>query len=266
MRRLARALLPLLALTSLAAVPAGAQAPVATWTLQGVADRMCIAYLVEPAIAAKELGGRFTPLPAERAEGLHPAVAQVVANEPAYRGWVPAEVCVIEAAQLSAGTRSAQGNGKPIVLGYAALAAVPAGGGPAVMSGTLFSTSGNARRLAGDQLIHVAGVKYSRGPVPDGAGERRTLSYRGATVTWDGRVVDPVAEPTPRPTTLAVEGKRNRQLAVGIGFAAEWERGAVGNLKVRGKSDFARGLIGSPIRMVGPVTGGGTVTLDFQQR
>lgn len=267
MRRVALALVPptLLALSAL--VPAArAQAPVATWTLEQVADRFCMSYLVEPGLARTLAGSRFVPVAAERVEGLHAAVAQLVAGEPAYRAWVPAEICVIEASRLVSGARTASEGSRPVVLGYSAMAATPVGGGEIMMRGSLFSTSGALRRLASDQLIHVDGVKYSRGIVPEGTDERRIVGYQGATLTWDGRIVDSSAAATDRPRTLAVEGKRNRPLAVGVQQAAEWERATVGNLKVQGKSDFAAGILGSPIRMVGPVTGGGTLSLDFARR
>jgi hypothetical protein len=152
------------------------------------------------------------------------------------------------------------------VFGYAAMAATAVGGTQVLMRGSLFSTSGTLRRLASDQLIHVDGVTYSRGTVPEGTDERRIVRYQGATLTWDGRVVDPAATATDHPRMLAVEGKRNRPLAIGVQQVAEWERATVGTLKVQGKSDFAAGILGSPIRMVGPVTGGGSLSLDFTRR
>jgi hypothetical protein len=270
MRRVARALVPptLLALTALTALAsaARAQAPVATWTLEQVADRFCVSYLVEPELARTLAGSRFVPVAAERVEGLHPAVAQLVAGEPAYRAWVPAEICVIEAGRLVSGARTASEGSRALVLGYSAMAATPVGGGEIMMRGGLFSTSGSVRRLAGDQLIHVDGVKYSKGTVPEGTDERRIVGLQGATLTWDGRILDSASAATDRPRTLAVDGKRNRALAVGVNQSAEWERATVGTLKVQGKSDFAAGILGSPIRMVGPVTGGGTVSLDFTRR
>lgn len=268
MRRAALALVPptLLALTTLVPSAARAQVPVTTWTLEHVADRFCVSYLVEPALARKLVGSRFTPVGAERVEGLHPAVAQLVAGEPAYRAWVPAEICVVEAARLVSGGRTATEGASPVVLGYSAIAATPVGGSEILMRGSLFSTSGMVRRLASDQLIHVDGVKYSRGIVPEGTDQRRIVGHQGATLTWDGRVIDPATPATDRPRVLAVDGKRNRALAVAVRQAPEWERPAVGTLKVQGKSDFAAGILGSPIRMVGPVSGGGSLTLDFSRR
>lgn len=268
MRRAAHAPVPptLLALTLLLPAVARAQSPVATWTLESVVDRFCVSYLVDPALAAKQLGSRFAPVSADRVDGLHPAVAQLVAGEPAYRAWVPAEICVIEAARLVSGSRTASEGGRPVIVGYSAIAATPAGGGEVEMRGSLFSTSGSVRRLASDQLIHVDGVDYSKGIVPEGTDQRRALEYQGARLIWDGRIIDPATAASDRPIVLAVDGKRNRPLTAGVRQAAEWERSTVGNLKVQGKSDFAAGILGSPIRMAGPVTGGGNLTLDFSRR
>lgn len=268
MRRVARAVVPIamLSVSAFRPSPAGAQAPVTTWTLEEVAERFCVSYLVEPERAARLVGQGFVPVAAERFEGLHPAVAQLIEAEAQYRTWIPGEICLLDAARLTSGTRSVSEAGRPITLGYSGFSAMPAGGGTAGMRGMLFSTSGALRRLATDQLIHVEGVSYERGKVPEGTDERRVLKFAGATLTWEGRLLDPVAAPEPRRSVLAVEGKRNRRLAVAIGVAAEWTRPAVGNFRVQGKSDLAEALIGSPIRMFGPATGGGTTTFEFGRR
>ncbi len=269
MRRVTRALVLLTSVFPLVLLPeaARAQGPVATWVLEGVNDRFCISYLVEPARAAELLGSRFIGVAAERVEGLHPAVAQVVAREPVFGTWVPAEICVIDAARVSSGTRVATEGGRSVILAYSGLAAVPVGGGgPPLMRASVFSTSGALRRLASDQLIHVDGFKYSKGTVPDGTDQRRTIGFGGATLIWDGRVVEPAGTPAARVLTLATDGKRNRALAAGLSQAAEWERATVGNLRVQGKSDLAGALIASPIRMVGPVTGGGSISLEWSTR
>lgn len=268
MRRAASALVPIamLSVSALLAPPAGAQSPATTWTLEDVAERFCVSYLVEPARAASLVGQGFVPVAAERLEGLHPAVAQLIEAETQYRTWIPAEICLLDAARLTSGSRSASEAGRPVTLGYSGVSAMPVGGGTAGMRGTLFSTSGALRRLATDQLIHVDGVGYERGTVPDGIDERRVLKLDGATLSWDGRLLDRVAAPEPRHSLLAVEGKRNRPLAVAIDVAGEWTRPAVGNFRVQGKSDLALALIGSPIRMFGPATGGGTTTFEFSRR
>ena len=268
MRRVARALVLLASVFPLALVPgvAPAQAPVATWVLEGVNDRFCVSYLVEPGQAAEILGSRFTGVAAERVEGLHPAVAQVVSSEPAFRSWVPAEICVIDAGRVSSGQRVASEGGRSVILGYSALAAMPAGGGSPAMRASVFSTSGSLRRLASDQLIHVDGFKYAKGTVPDGTDQRRSIDYEGATLTWVGRILEPSGTPAPRALTLATDGKRNRALAGNLSEAAAWERATVGNLRVQGKSDLARALIASPIRMVGPVTGGGSISVEWSLR
>ena len=133
---------------------------------------------------AKLAGARFVPVAAERIEGLHPAITQLVGGEPAYRAWVPAEICVIEAGRVVSGARAASEGSHPVVLGYSAMAVTPAGTGDIVMHGRLFSSSGTLRRLASDELIHLDGVRYSRGPVPDGTDERRVVGHDGATLTW----------------------------------------------------------------------------------
>lgn len=268
MRRVASALVPIAILSLSALFPrsADAQAPVATWTLEQISERFCISYLVEPARAAGLVGQGFVPVAADRFDGLHPALARLIEAEAQYRAWIPAEICLLDAARLTSGSRTAAEAGKPLTLGYSGISAMPAGGDTAGMVGLLFSSSGSLRRLATEQLIHVEGVRYERGHVPDGTDERRVLKLEGATLTWDGRLLDPVGAPEPRHSRLAVVGKRNRRLTVSFDMTGEWTRPAVGNLRVAGTSDLALALIGSPIRMFGPATGGGTTRFEFNSR
>ena len=264
MRRVTRALLLAALLIALPA-PASAQAPVASWMLEGVLDRFCVSYLVEPGLASRLLGSRFTPVPAEQIEGLNPAVVAVVAGEPAYRGWIPGEVCLVEATRVRSGSRTVSEGGHPVTLGWWALSGAAEGGAP-MLRGTLLSASTSLRRLATDQLIQLDGVDYSRVVLPGTPDHRRTLEFGGATLTWEGRVLDPPVTPARQEWLLAVDGKRSRRLAAQLTATDTWERAPVGNLKVLGESDLARSLTGSPIRMVEPLRGGGSLTIDFTTR
>lgn len=264
MRRVTRALL-LPALLATLPAPVSAQAPVASWTMEGVLDRFCVSYLVEPGLAAQLLGSKFTPVPAERVEGLDPAVVQAVADEPEYRGWIPGEVCLVEAARVRSGTRTVSEAGRSVTLGWSALAGAVEGGAT-MLRGTLLSASASLRRLATDQLIQLDRADYSRVVLPGTPDHRRTLEFGGTTLAWEGRVLDPPATPERRERLLAVDGKRSRRLAAQLSATDSWERAPVGNLRVLGESDLARSLIGSPIRLVEPLRGGGTLTIDFTTR
>ena len=268
--------LAVLALASAVAVPnAGAQAVsgtggagpgATTWTLD-VADGVCVSYLVEPGAAREYLDDEAAAAPASQVTNLHPAIAQLAAAEPQYAAWIPAELCVTEASRLTAGTRVFQ-PGRRLMFGWVAVAAAPTPGGQeATMRAVqLFSPDGNLRQFASDLLIEVEGVDYSRSRDTTGQVERRIIKLEGARLVWDGHLGQAATDPAPRARVMTVSGRRNFEWLLSTSLDAQWERAALGILRVEGKSRLARSLIGSPLRMVGPAFGGGSLTLGFTRR
>jgi hypothetical protein len=246
----------------------GAGAGATTWILDNVADGVCVSFLVTPEGAAEFLDGEAAPVPASQAKNLHPAVAQLAVAEPEYASWIPAELCLVEAPRLTAGTRVFAEPGRRIMVGWVALASGPTGAteGATMRAVQVYSPNGNLRRFSNDLLLQIEGVDYNR--VVDSAGERerRTLKLDGALLTWDGHYGEASTNPPPADRMLSVAGRRNTEWLMNARLDPEWERAALGILRVEGKSRLARGLIGSPLRMVGPAFGGGALTLDFDRR
>ena len=130
----------------------------------------------------------------------------------------------------------------------------------------VFSPHGGLRQFADDILLQVEDVDYSRNVEPAGERERRIVKLDGARLIWDGHLGDATADPAPTTRAMTVAGRRNTEWLLGTSLDAQWERPALGILRVEGKSRLAQGLIGSPLRMVGPAFGGGSLTLDFSRR
>ncbi|MGH7586749.1 MAG: hypothetical protein ACREMH_10910 [Gemmatimonadales bacterium] len=242
----------------------GAGAGATNWTLENVADGVCVSFLVTPEVAAELLEGKAAAVSASQAKHLHPAVAQLAAAEPEYASWIPAELCLIEAPRLTAGTRVFAEPGRRLLLGWVALAAGTEG--TTMRAVQVFSPNGNLRQFASDILIQVEDVDYSRNMESTGERERRIIKLDGARLIWDGHFGDATSKPAPASRTMSVAGRRNTEWFLSTALDPQWERAALGILRVEGKSRLARGLIGSPLRMVGPAFGGGSLTLDFRRR
>ena len=245
----------------------GAGAGATTWTLENVADGVCVSFLVTPEAAAEFLDGKAAPVAASQARNIHPAVAQLAGAEPQYASWIPAELCLIEAPRLAAGSRVFAEPGRRILLGWVALAAGPAAGTESTMRAVqVFSPNGTLRQFASDILVQVEDVDYSRNADPAGERERRILKLDGARLLWDGHFGDATANTAPGARAMTAAGRRNTEWLMSARFNPQWERAALGILRVEGKSRLARGLIGSPLRMVGPAFGGGSLTVEFRRR
>ena len=226
-----------------------------------------MSFLVTPEAAAELLDGKAAPVTASQARNVHPTVVQLAAAEPEYASWIPAELCLIEAPRVTAGSRVFAEPGRRLMLGWVALAAGPAAGTEATMRAIqVFSPNGNLRQFASDLLLQVEDVDYSRNMEPAGEQERRIVKLEGARLIWDGRFGDARTEPATGTRTMTVAGRRNTEWLISARLNPQWERAALGILRVEGKSRLARGLIGSPLRMVGPAFGGGSLTLDFGRR
>jgi hypothetical protein len=245
----------------------GAGAGATTWTMENVADGICVAFLVTPETAAEYLDGKLAAVPASQAPGLNPAIRQLAEAEPQYASWIPAELCLVEAPRIAAGSRVFAEPGRRVLVGWFALAAPAAGAeGMTMRAVQVFSPNGNLRQFASDILIQVDDVDYSRNGGPQDQQERRILKLEGARLIWDGHFGQAATDPGSSARTMTVAGRRNTEWLLRTQLDPQWERAAIGILRVEGKSRLARGLIGSPLRMVGPAFGGGHLTLDFSRR
>ncbi|HEX6433860.1 MAG TPA: hypothetical protein VFZ87_06445, partial [Gemmatimonadales bacterium] len=64
-----------------------------TWNLQGLRAGYCVRFLVEPELASKEHRQGYILLTAARDQRLHPALRQIVAQQPEFASWTPSNLC-----------------------------------------------------------------------------------------------------------------------------------------------------------------------------
>ncbi len=89
-------------------------------------------------------------------------------------------------------------------------------------------------------------------------GTRYQFKLGKTLVTWDGRRVDDSTRATSRlSNSWRAESRRGDRMVARLALAPVWTKSMVGFLRVEGKDDFAKAIMASPIRFVGPARMGG---------
>jgi hypothetical protein len=263
----------------LALVPASARAQDGkdrkdkVWHLEELQRGFCVQFLVEPGMAAQQLGRGLRPLGTGDVDGLHPALRGVAERQPEFRSWVPSSLCLYYFGAVQADGQQVREKNprKAPMLAFLTLAAADS------QSGTrrdfaleVVTNTGRLERSGNVAGLDVRMARTSLGPVPateDGApsGEDRLQLRLGKTqLIWDGR---PAEDSTPAGGALVREwraqGRRGGWVEGKLTLSPAWSRAMIGSLKVEGKDHFARMLKASPIRFVGPEYEGGAGSLEF---
>lgn len=253
--------------TVLAIVPAALLAqgsgppPEAVWSLDTLRSGFCIHFLADPATAVQRTFRGVTPVPASSTESLHPALKRVVEASPEFAAWIPEQLCIMQFSSVRAGSRVFRDtkHGKSQVVGIWAMSAPPA----ALRSVALLTNNSRLSNSVKYLGIGVDVIRTEFGKVPESTDDRYEIRYSGTTLTWDGHASgDSTAAPS-LDRRWTVPGRNGRVLAVRERLDAAGARMLVGALRVEGKGELARALIGSPIRYVGPLVWGGSGSVTF---
>lgn len=274
--RLSKSLLLWLAL-SLVSVTAGAQQSaqgLQEWTLQNVRAAWCVHFLMDSAAADKELPKEFRGVRATDFPALSPALKNLIAGEPEYQGWVPAQWCSFHYDQARIGDQTL-GSATPELedtqyLGAWLIGAVgsqdPAGA-PSTASyytATLRTPNWRMIRLAETSLIRMDHAEPAIGKVPEGRDDRYRVEMGRTVITWDGHLAgdSSMAAPEVEQTWLSLNS-RGARIRAAVRLNPEQQQNVVGSLQVTGNDPLAKSLRASPIRMVGPLSWGGVETMSF---
>jgi hypothetical protein len=202
-----------------------------------------------------------TPVPASSTESLHPALKRVVEASPEFAAWIPEQLCIMQFSSVRAGSRVFRDakHGKSQVVGVWAMSA-PAGALGSVALLTNNSRLSNSVKYLG---IGVDVIRTEFGKVPESTDDRYEIRYSGTTLTWDGHASGDSTAAPPVDRRWTVPGRNGRVLGVRQQIDAAGARMLVGALRVEGKGELARALVGSPIRYVGPLVWGGSGSVTF---
>ena len=262
---------------SLASGPASAQQPTQAlqeWTLQNVRAGWCIHFLMDSSAADKELPKEFRPVPATGFAGLSPAITSLIAGEPEYQRWVPAQWCSIYYDQARVG-ETTLGDAAPELddtqyLGAWLIGAVPsqdpagAPSSPSFFIATLRTPNWRMIRLAETSLIRMEYAERAIGKVPEGTDDRYRVEMGRTIITWDGHLAGDSATAAPQVSqTWHALNSRGARIRAEVTLAPEKRQNVAGSLQIAGNDDLAKSLRASPIRMVGPLDWGGIGTLSF---
>jgi hypothetical protein len=244
------------------------------WRIDGLRSAFCVQLLIDPAKLDVDLPDDIRPLRADAVGTLSPPLQAVIAGQPEFAAWSPSSICLFYMQTVDLGPiRVSESNpDKAPMLGFWSIAAADSGGGAQrdfVLR--LFTNSGRLERageLRGLNLrtvrstVSEVSMEDDEAAVP--VGTRYQLKLNKTLLTWDGRRVDDSTRTSePYSSAWRTESKRGDPMVGRVALAPEWTRSMVGFLRVEGKDDFAKAVMASPIRFVGPARIGGAGEFAF---
>lgn len=266
-----RRLLPSLGFLGVLATPAPAQAPGYSWAFTGVEFSACVEFLVEPALAGKQVDPGYQIIPAAGFSSLSPVLRREIEGDTVHATWVPSRVCVIEAPQVTTGDNLLTPEGKmggQEVVGYWAIAARRTDGSPRSdqwFAAQLWTNDWRLRKQTESEFIPVGMLKRSRLPIAESDRHRYEIKIGKTVLSWDGKLEgrDSTAASDPGQSSLIFQGTRSIRWTATVSSQPLWTRTLPGVFRVEGKDDLAVALRASPIRMFGPMYWGGAARVDF---
>ena len=268
-----RSLLGSLGLLGVLATSAHAQAPAGPgylWSFTGVEFSACVDFLVEPTLAGKQLDPGYQVIPAASFAPSPPALRREVEGDTIHAAWVPSQVCVIEAPQVTTGDNllTPEGNmGGQEVVGFWAIAARRTDGSPRSdqwFVARLWTNDWRLRKQTEAEFIPVELFKRSRLPIPESSRHRYEVKIGKTVLSWDGELAgrDSTAA-DPGQSSLIFQGTRSIKWTATVASQPAWTRALAGVFRVEGKDDLAVALRASPIRQFGPMYWGGAARVEF---
>jgi hypothetical protein len=273
-RILLESVMPVLALLVAAGrLPAQSRQAGQEWGFQNVRAAWCVHYLMDREEADKAMPRQFRPVAASEFPGLSPALSNLIKGEPEYAGWVPAEFCAYHFDQATIGDQTlgeaGDASGGSQFLGAwligAQLSSVPSvPEKPTYFVATLRTPNWRFIRLAETSFITMDYAVPSLGKVPESTDDRYRVTMGRTIITWDGHLAgDSATASSPTEQVWWALSSRGAPMHGQVKIQTEKGQAAVGTLQIAGNDALAKSLRASPIRMVGPISWGGSGTFTF---
>jgi hypothetical protein len=250
----------------------GPSATSITWEVGTPKAGWCIHFLMEPTTAVQDLARGHRLVPAHEATGLPTAVRRVVADEPQYADWTPAELCTYVAEVIFVdGRRFDRGDGgRPIALLYWGVSAATAeGSGPdsgRVSLRVLATNSSGLQRAMQVRQVPIDRVDIDLLPVKESDDQQFLLKLEGATIAFIGHPrQDSTLTVGTRSQTGAYMGNNKALWTVRFNFQPGEVAAMAGALRITGKRGLAKALNRSPIRLLSPILSQGKGTVSFDR-
>jgi hypothetical protein len=245
------------------------------WALQHLRAKWCVYYLMDSTSADKQMPHEFRPLRAGTFPGLSPAVRNLIQSDSTYSSWVPAQFCSLHLDSVRVGDQSMVAGSAALndaqFLGAWLIGASPITGGTEATRqsfylATFCASNWHLIRLAEISLIKLQQAKAAAGKIPESAEDRYQVSIGHTVITWDGHLAGDSAWAAPSLDqdwwSITTRGSR---LRAQVTLAPDSAQSVAGAFQVVGKDDLAKSLRASPIRMVGPLTWGGSGSIVFSR-
>jgi len=248
----------------------GTASPSFSWGFPGVEFSACVEFLMEPELAAKQLVPGYQVVPAASFAAISPVLSRE-ASDSLHAGWVPAQVCVIEAPTMTVGGSSLAPDkkmGGQEVVGYWSIAATrPGSSGPLDQwyVAALWTNDWRTRKQTEAAYVPMTVFKRSMAAVPETSRHHYAIQIGKTSLTWEGEIAgrDSTGTTTLQRTTLIFGGLRGIPWTAQVTSRPAWTRTLPGVFGVQGNDDLAKALKASPIRMFGPMWWGGETQVGF---
>ena len=243
------------------------------WELTHLRGGWCMAFLMAPEEARRQLRGSFAPVAAADLPGVHPALLRTVQEESQYSGWIPARVCFYQFDTVRVDGRDRFEDGRlpdlnrTQVLGIWGVAARDTEHpeqGTAFFVQEFRTRDGGLQAVARRASIRVENMRVKMGRMPDTEENRWRYEFGKTSLTWDGHPSpDSTASTEPDSTEWVVRSLHGSELRAMFSWDPGTAHSMVGAVSIQGKDDLAKALGASPIRMVGPLYLEGSGRLIF---
>jgi len=268
-----RALLTLAAATFYGPLPLLAQeadvgrlGPV--WTLEGLQAGQCVRFLIEPAMAAKQLRPGTRLMRADQDQSLHPALRSIIDQQAEFASWSPSSLCLYYADAIRLGARRLRSKDprKRQMLGVWSIAATEQGASRRDLVVELFGASGELAHSARQAKVKLSEAQSSRSKPAQSENDLYDVRVGKTRLIWNGRATgDSTRVERPFREVWLAKGASGTMWRIQTTVQPTWMRPLVGVLTVEGKDDLAKALKASPTRFVGPLYFGGGAELRFSR-
>ena len=237
------------------------------WSLEGLRAAYCVRFFMEPSAAARELRKGFVLVSANEDQALHPALRQVVQNQPEFGTWIPSNLCFyyLDAVQMGKLRVTAKDRRKAQVLGVWNLATKEKeSGARRDQVVDMFAGRSALVRTAETERVRLHEAEVIVADAPDTTADLYSVKLEKTLLVWTGHVADDSSRvQSPIEESWSAPGFRRQEKPAHLVLTPVWSRSLVGALRVEGKGTLAKALKASPIRFVGPFYHGGEGQLRF---
>jgi hypothetical protein len=228
-----------------------------------------VRFLIEPRFATKELRDGFALLHADEDPTLHPALRQILKEQPELGVWSPSSLCFyhLDAVQLGKRRVAEKDSRKDQMLGVWSLATTEKGASSRrdLVLG-LFASRGSLIRAAEGARVRLHEAQAAVSNPADTTADVYSVKIGKTLLVWNGR---PAGDSTRVGQAIeeswSVRGVRAGVWNAGMVLSPTWSCPVIGSFRVEGKGDLAKALKSSPIRFVGPFYRGGGGEVRFSR-